>query len=384
MRAPLPRDSHHDMHRSRRTRQICFRSGESPSQLTHQRTGLALYLPHRSSCIIFLLLIIMMWAILLAHVAAAEDVIFLKSGDRVSGKILRMEDEQVEIDTPFAGKIKVGWNDIQRLQSTRPLSLVFHRTAEIPEGVGVRDGDRLIVSELSADGPIPFADVKAIGISDLYHRGNFNLGGNNTSGNSNTQALNVSASYTLRRDRHRLQLDGKFNRGEANGELAAQNAASTFKYDYLLTRKVYVSGQQLWENDRFQNLNVRSTTTAALGYDFYDRASRSLSVGGGPSAVYEDFSTAPSTMTPSATWFVRWYREFRGGDVTLFHNHQGFRDLGTAQATRLNADQGIRVKVYGDIALNFEYDIRFNTKPAPGRKTVDSTIVFGISYEFER
>ena len=64
-----------------------------------------------------------------------------------------------------------------------------------------------------------------------------------TSGNSNTQALNVSGSYTLRRDSHRLQFDARFNRGEANGELAAQNAAGTLKYDYLLTRQVYVSGK---------------------------------------------------------------------------------------------------------------------------------------------
>lgn len=358
------------------------RSLVSSSQLTHLSAGCAAW-TLRGRIPIFLLLILMVWDGRFVHVEAVDDVIFLKSGDRVSGRILRMEDEQVEIDTPFAGKIKVGWNDIQRLTSTRPLSLVFHGSADIPEGIGIRDGDRLIVTELSVDGPIPFADVKAIVMSDLYHRGNFNLGGNSTSGNSNTQALNVSGSYTLRRDRHRLQLDARFNRGEANGELAAQNAAGTFKYDYLLTRQVYLSGQQFLEYDRFQNLNVRSTTTTALGYDFYDLANRSLTFGAGPSLVYEDFSTVPRTITPAAMWFVRWYREFRGGDVTLFHNHQGFRDLGAREATRINAEQGIRVKVYGDFALNFEYDIRFNTKPAPDRKTVDSTIIFGVSYEFE-
>ena len=200
------------------------------------------------------------------------------------------------------------------------------------------------------------------------------------SGNSNTQALNAAFSYTLRKDRHRLQLDGKVNRGEANGELTAQNGAASGRYDYLLTRQVFLSGGQLLENDRFQNLAIRSTTTAALGYDFYDRQTRSLSVGAGPSLVYENFTTTPETVVPSAMWFVRWYQEFRAGDVTLFHNHQGFRDLASDGGFRLNADQGIRVKVYGDLALNLEYDLRFNTKPAPGRKTVDTTLIFGLSY----
>ena len=115
-----------------RTRQTCFRPLDSPSSLTYPLAGLAFCLPLRSSHIMFLLLTLIVWVGIPAHVEAAEDVIFLKSGDRVSGKILRMEDEQVEIDTPFAGKIKVGWNDIQRLQSTRPLSLIFHGSAVIP------------------------------------------------------------------------------------------------------------------------------------------------------------------------------------------------------------------------------------------------------------
>jgi hypothetical protein len=62
----------------------------------------------------------------------------------------------------------------------------------------LRDGDRLILRELSPDGPIGFADIKAIGISDVYQRGNITLGGNNASGNSNSHALSMSTSYTLR------------------------------------------------------------------------------------------------------------------------------------------------------------------------------------------
>ena len=319
---------------------------------------------------------------LLIPALALADVVLLKNGDRVSGKILKMEDEQLEIDTDFAGKIKIGWGDIQTVQSNRPLALTFFASSTIPDGVGVRDGDRVIVTGLDVEGPIRLSDIKAINVSDLYHRGNINLGGNVVSGNSNTQALNATVSYTLRRDRHRLQMDGKTNRGEANGELTAQNGAASVRYDYLLTRQVFLSGQQLLENDRFQNLGLRGTTTAALGYDFYDRKTSTLSVGAGPGFVYENFTTSPATVTPSAMWFVRWYQEFRGGDVTLFHHHQGFQDLAQDGGFRLNADQGIRVKVYGDLALNFEYDLRFNTKPAPGRKTVDTTAIFGLSYAF--
>lgn len=336
-----------------------------------------------SSRIIFLLFAIIMWRSTLSHAEPMEDIVFLKNGDRLSGHILSMEAEQLEIATTLAGTIKIDWDNIQRLQPADPLSLTFHEGAEIPDGIGTRDKDRVIVGELSADGPIRFPDVKAIGIPHMYQRGNVNLGGNQTSGNSNTQALNVSGSYTLRREWHRLQMDAIFNRGEANGQLTAQNAMATFKYDYLLTRQVFISGQELGETDKFQNLTGRSTTSLALGYDFYDRSARSLSIGTGPGLVYEHYTTEPVTVRPTVAWFVRWRQDMPGGIVTLFHNQTGFRDLTLRNATRLNAQQGVRVKVYGGIALNFEYDMRFNTDPAPGRKTVDSALIFGLSYGFE-
>ena len=207
------------------------------------------------------------------------------------------------------------------------------------------------------------------------------MGGNYTSGNTETQALNLSGSYTHRQARHRLQVDGKYNRGWAKGELVAQNAAGSLRYDYYLNRQLYVLGNQLFEYDLFQNLAIRSTTMAGLGYDLFDHKSHLLTFGAGPAVVYQNFTTEPSTVSPSAMWLVRWYREFRGGDLRLFHHHQGFQDVGASRAFRLNADQGIRVKIFGDFSLNLEYDLRFNTEPAPGRKELDQAFIFGVAYE---
>lgn len=54
------------------------------------------------------------------------------------------------------------------------------------------------------------------------------------------------------------------------------------------------------------------------------------------------------------------------------------------RATRVVAQQGIRVHVDDPIALYFEYEMRFNSTPLPGRKTVDSSLIVGVSYAFER
>lgn len=92
-----------------------------------------------SSRIIFLLFAIMMWRSTLSHAEPMEDIVFLKNDDRLSGHILSMEAEQLEIATTLAGTIKIDWNNIQRLQLANPLSLAFHEGAEIPNGIGTRD-----------------------------------------------------------------------------------------------------------------------------------------------------------------------------------------------------------------------------------------------------
>jgi putative salt-induced outer membrane protein YdiY len=339
-----------------------------------------LHVPFRLVRCLFLLLSILLT--LLGGLAQA-DLVMLKNGDPVRGKILAMEDEKLKLDTDFAGVIYIDWDDIERIDSDQPLTLIFHSGADIPEGVGNRDGDRLIVSRIEAGGPIPMSTVKAINPASIYYRGNINLGGNQTTGNSETQAFNLSGNFTLRKDRSRLNLTAKHNRGEAKGQTTAQNASGGFRYDYYLSRQVYVIADQLFESDQFQNLTLRTTSTAGLGYDFFDQKSRSLSLGAGPTCVYQDFSTESATVTPAFTWMLSWYQELRGGDIKLFHKHQGFQDVGTSTAFRLNADQGIRVKVWGDLSLNVEYNIRYNSQPAAGRKELDTTFIFGVSYEFK-
>lgn len=337
-----------------------------------------------SSRVVLWFVMLIMSVIPTVYVGAADDIILLKNGDRITGKIRSLESDQIEIATSYAGTIRIGVGEIRRLQPAMPLSVTVHKDVTVPEEVGERDGDYVMVKELSTDGPLRLEDIKAIGVKTLYQRGNINLGGNHTSGNSSTNALNASATYLFRERWHRVQMNGNFNRGEANGRLAAENATATMAYDYLFSRQVFLSGQLLEEHDRFQDLTLRSTTTVALGYYFFDRTKHALSIGVGPAFVYEKFRPNPSTVTPAASWFVRWYQDLPGGRVTLFHNHQGYQDVMNHMGTRIAAQQGVRVHVYDPISLYFEYNMRFNSNPVPGRKTVDSSLIFGVSYVFER
>ena len=345
---------------------------------TSSYLGLTIKNARLTACILAMMILL-----LLTPCATQAAVVLLKNGDRITGRIVKMEQKRLEVDVRFADIIKIKWEDVQSITSERPMSVKLYGEVDIPEDAGERRLDRLIVYTLGTDTAIRLEDVRAINFAENDYRGYIGAGGNQTSGNTNTEALNVSGNLIYRRLEHRYTLDVKYNRAQADGSDTANNGAFNIKYDYFLTRRLYVGGINLFETDQFQNLNRRDTGGMLLGYDLLDREHHNLSIAAGPAAVYQDFTTTPATVTPSSTWLWRYEFMFRGDDVILFHKLQGFKDLGHGSATRVNADQGLRVKIYNNWRVNFEYDFRYNSLPVTGRQTVDTNIIFGFSYDLK-
>ena len=140
--------------------------------------------------------------------AAEADVVVLKNGDRVTGRIIKMENKRLEIDPGYADVMKIKWEDIRSITSERPMSIQLFGEVDIPEDVGERDVDRIFVRTLGEEGPIRLEDVRAINFTEQDYRGYISAGGNQTSGNTETQALNISGSLTYRKYEHRFIMDG--------------------------------------------------------------------------------------------------------------------------------------------------------------------------------
>lgn len=311
-------------------------------------------------------------------------LVVLKNGDRISGLVVKMQDKKLEIDPEYsATNIIIDWDDVRSITTIRPMSIKLYGDVEMPENVGQRIRDRIILHTLEEGGPIRLQDVKGINLAENDYYGYISAGGNQTSGNTQTQALNISGTLTYRKEEHRFIWDGKYNRAEANKEDTANNAAMNFKYDHFLTRHLFATASSLSETDQFQDLTLRETASFGLGYDILDNSQQLLSVAAGPAGVYQDYTSTASTVTPSTTWLLRAEFKFRDDDVILFHKEQGFHDLGHGSGTRWNADQGIRIKITDNWRINLEYDVRYNSLPVEGKKTTDTNVIIGLSYDIK-
>ncbi len=323
-------------------------------------------------------------ALLLVFEVAHADEVLLSNGDRLTGKLSKMEDGFLWLQTSYGGEIKITWSEVRSLKSDTPFTLkVPGKSNGIVSDFLIGGYDFLEVTTLSPDNPVPLAEVKGINIGFVQHQGNFTLGGNSTSGNTSTKAVNGAARLMFRADRHRLFLEAKYNYGEAEGRLTARNSMAQAKYDYFITKKVFLDAFGLWEKDTFQNLQFRNTLGAGIGYQFFDTGRTSLSSSTGLGYVNEHYTTIPQTQTASARWGVRFEHKLLPDRLTIFHRHDGFYDLQHGNGMRINADTGLRVFVYKDFYFNLEYDLRLNTQPAPGRQKLDEAFIFGVGYELK-
>lgn len=319
---------------------------------------------------------------LLLSTHAWADEVHLLNGDRLTGTIVKMEERVLTLQTDYGGEIKVDWGKVQRLTSDGPMKILVPGESDYTfRSFFYGAHDLRQVRELGPNSPIPLADINAINIEPIRLSGTVTVGGNNTSGNSNTKAFNSAARLILHAHNQRLIMEAKYNYGQAGDEVTARNSMANLKHNYFLNKQVFVETFGLLEKDALQNLQLRSTIGSGLGYQFYESARTKLSLSAGLAYVNEHFTTLPKTETPSGRWSLRWEHAVWPDRVKVFHRHEGFWDINAGNAFRLNADQGVRITVYKNLYFNVEYDLRLNTQPAPGRKEVDEAFIFGVGYE---
>ena len=320
---------------------------------------------------------------------ALADEVRLANGDRLTGEILTMEAESLTLKTTYAGDIKLNWQDVVCVTSDRDLTFrlknkeVFMGRATCPgEGriqvVGVTIGESgdLSLDQLEAINPSPPPPA-------ITYTGNFTAGANGSSGNTDEVAAYFSAGFIARSKRHRLTLAGKYNYGETDNEITTRNALGSIKYDFFFTDRLYSYAHGLFENDEFQDLNLRSTTGLGLGYQVFDTERTSLFIEGGVSYLNEDFDVARDNHYTSGRESLGFTFDILPERVRFFHLHELYISLEESDEYYFRADQGLRFTLFKNFFASFEVDYSYNRQPAPGKKSADTRYIAGLGYAFE-
>ncbi len=324
--------------------------------------------------------------LLLACAAAASvacaDELTLTNGDRLTGKVVRIEGGKLFFKPDYAREMQIDLKTVHTLETTEPVS-VHLKDETVLKGRAHLSGDGLLEIENAAlFGPVvvDWGQVKAVNPPPVAWHGSAVLGGVRHSGNVDDASVSAALDATLRSEKNRFRAKVLYNYAETEGIMTARNTYTQAKYDYFLVWRLYAYTANETLSDRFRDLSLRTVSGAGLGYDFLDRPDVFLEVEGGGAYVNENYIDAEDKeyFTARGSLRLRWTIL---GRVTLADEYSYLPDVGTNNYLMRN-EASIGSPLGAGWSLKLSNVIDFNSEPPDDRRRTDTQWVLGLQYQF--
>jgi putative salt-induced outer membrane protein YdiY len=334
--------------------------------------------------------------ILLSPGLSWADTIFFKNGDRLTGRIVRMEGGRLTLKSSVAGEVTFNLSDMESFKSDQPLDV------RLGDGSAVRatvsdapNGEVTVAPDTPRARTVPVAGVKAINPKDGWS-GSAQAGLLVTRGNSNTDNANVELNVEKRRLDDRFTAGASYLFGRQRDPSTGQRTTTTdnwnarAKYDYFFSPRLYAYGNVKVEKDNIANLDLRLTPGVGVGYQIVDRPDFRASTEAGVTYVYEKFS-APSGAGDADFRERNEYLSGRlaykvekklGERVTLFQNTEFLPSFQDLNDYLVNADGGMRVGVTDRLFVEYKLTLTYDAVPAPGASNTDLRHVLSVGWQF--
>ena len=150
----------------------------------------------------------------------------------------------------------------------------------------------------------------------------------------------------------------------------------------VAARKRFVYGRGFAERDRFRDIRLRTSAGAGYGWQLYDSERTQLAIRAGVDAVSTKHLDGSTDSYPAFGWGLHYSHKLRERKVELFHRQDGFWDLRHTKQVTLNTSSGLRIPLESGMTANAQLDLNWERSPPPGFKSVDTTWLLGLGYEW--
>ena len=326
------------------------------------------------------------WVCLLTLTASAAraDVLVMKNGDRVTGNVIKKDGASITIKSASFGAITAPWDQVASLEAGAAGDL----TVITKDGKAVRGPVTAPLGEIvtirNPDEQRAWERLQSPGWRQLW-AGAVNVGLAGAGGNAKTQTLTtgLAAARTTSTDKTFLSLNVIESSASVNHltSKTAQAIRAGIGYDHRLSPRLFLNTFNNYEYDKFQNLDLRFTAGGGLGFHLIKSDRRTLDVVGGAAFDRASFSTPLLEKSGQFYWGDD-YSQKIGKGTSLVQSYRMFNDLNSDHAYRVTFDLGSTTKLGKSITWNVSLSDRFQSDPAPGRKTNDwlYTTGFGVNF----
>jgi putative salt-induced outer membrane protein YdiY len=314
---------------------------------------------------------------------ASADEVWLKNGDRLTGKIVSLDAGTLVFKTSYAGDLSIKWEEVANLKTDEPIKVVLgnETTAQGPVSPDLPGKVKIKAEQVAEPLTVDLANIKTINPKPpLRLTLSINVGGSMNRGNTDNQDFYGQGEFVAQTAKNRFSVGGNYQRSEENGAKTSDNVMGYMKYDYFLTKKWYLYANVTGQRDEFQDLDLRTTLGLGSGYQVIDSERTNLSLEGGLSYVDDNYNAAPDKSYAAGRWGLKFDYYILPKSLQFFFYNTGLQSLESSKDLLLYTQTGFRVPFYKDLNLALQMNWQYNKNPVPGKLENDYTYILTLGY----
>ena len=312
------------------------------------------------------------------------DTIKTTDGATLVGKITKVDGGVIEIDTTYAGTLKVKQSAVESFATDNPVTVRF------------KDGNTVIGTVSGASGEVKVAGGSVSASGSIANVTNAWLPGEDSpeqralkagarkwkfeasvdvlgkKGNSDSFASSLGFKATLEGPQDKLAFNASVARAEQDGVKTVNQASGGIDYQSNFSPKYSWYVREQIGMDRIQGLDFFSNTAAGIGFDWIKTDKQVLTIRTGLAYRYESYDNGSNVSAPAldlalihdytaATWKI-------GNRITFLPT---FEDFGIYRILHDSFFETPLAAGPWKIRVGISND--YNSDPLPGKKDLDTT-----------
>jgi len=330
---------------------------------------------------------------------AVADVLVLKNGDRITGEITRIWDNEVTIEPEYADEFEVDLPVVAYIESDRDFEIDLQDGTNVVAKLrGATDGGEQIIETPTESLEVPLAQLFELDEPEDYYdwESHVDFSSNINKGNTDSMTTKLFADGMFKHGDHRHRGEVTFEQEELAGTKTKDRDLFLYDYNWLFNDPWFFTAQLTFEEDPISQLESRIIASAGIGHDIWDTPRKSLSTKLSAGYQYEELLidllpglpqsellVPRSTDSSVAIWNLRFRHDFIGDDMEVFHNHSITTNISGRTNTSYDTSTGISFEITDLLYATASMDYDYETEPVDGAKNEDIAVVFGLGLEFE-
>ena len=327
--------------------------------------------------------------LLAASLGAHADVVKLRNGDRLTGTVVAKQDNTLVLRTPYAGEVRIAWNEVAELVVDKPVQLMLGDQPPLPATLApAASGQAAIVRDGGLPEPVDLAQIAYINPqpyqsgTGIAWKGKLNVAATFTRGNATSDRLYGEGDVEARAKDYRWTTGLKVNRVRDGAGTAVNSWLGDGSLDRFLRPRHFIYARSSFEHDPAKDLELRAALGAGYGWQALETPELHLALRGGVDVVHVDRDAGDDERYPAVGWGLRYEQWFANRKLQLFQEQEGFWNFRDVEDVVLRTKTGVRIPLYTNIDATAQLNVDWNSAAGPDRDRLDSVWLLGVGYRW--